>query len=296
MWLKNPAQNSQWMKSLTADGSTPDGQAFNDALEARLLGLALLDGVPLHYLVPDPEMVPPESIRFFFLDPNWIECLLAGALAAATIGSMDDQVAASLMRRVRGDVTFKRLLEGVTTGFLLRSSLVHRYPGMGIRALRGVEDDAPVAPLLRRRQIGDSILLALFGGTAMRVELLEPSEGTHFAVQGAGGPWTQDVVPIEGKVLATGKVSLGGINVPVRPDGMLNLEGLQAAILAKHKAPERGSTKDGPVPIKDDAVEARHIAATLQNRPCRRIFRADVPETFQVEIRPPTVRAGGDPR
>lgn len=62
--------------------------------EVRLfLGrLALLQGVPPEYLVPDEKLLPKfrlengeqqewGSLRFFWLDPAWIECLLDGALS-----------------------------------------------------------------------------------------------------------------------------------------------------------------------------------------------------------------------
>ena len=44
----------------------------------RLLTLA---GVPFGYLVPDEAMLPPESIRFFRLDENWVRALLDGAFS-----------------------------------------------------------------------------------------------------------------------------------------------------------------------------------------------------------------------
>ena len=44
----------------------------------RLLTLA---GVPFGYLVPDEAMLPPESIRFFRLNENWVRALLDGAFS-----------------------------------------------------------------------------------------------------------------------------------------------------------------------------------------------------------------------
>src|SRR5579872_1512637 len=44
-----------------------------------LAQLKLLCGVPLHYLVPDEALLPKESIRFFHVDLNWIDCLVEGA-------------------------------------------------------------------------------------------------------------------------------------------------------------------------------------------------------------------------
>ena len=67
-----------------------DPAAIQSSLEAVLvpeqiskwLGrLRLLKGVPFNYLVPDERMLPPESIRFFYLDINWIDSLLDGAFS-----------------------------------------------------------------------------------------------------------------------------------------------------------------------------------------------------------------------
>ena len=41
--------------------------------------LKLLYGVPFNYLVPDIRMLPPESLKFFYLDTQWIDCLIDGA-------------------------------------------------------------------------------------------------------------------------------------------------------------------------------------------------------------------------
>jgi len=38
-----------------------------------LAHLRLLETVPFQYLVPDDDLLPPESIRFFYLDRNWTD-------------------------------------------------------------------------------------------------------------------------------------------------------------------------------------------------------------------------------
>src|SRR5258708_35921884 len=43
--------------------------------------LTLLYGVPFQYLVPDERMRAAESLRFFYVDPLWMEALLDGALS-----------------------------------------------------------------------------------------------------------------------------------------------------------------------------------------------------------------------
>lgn len=61
-------------------------------IEESLGRLMLLYGVPFHYLVPEEDMLPPESIRFFYLDPGWLKCLLEGACSVGRSSRADDLV------------------------------------------------------------------------------------------------------------------------------------------------------------------------------------------------------------
>ena len=74
----------------------------------------LLYGVPFHYLVPDEEMLPAESIRFFYLNPEWINCLLQGACSVGRT-SHTDELADQLLRARFFEVSEK-------LAFKLRSS------------------------------------------------------------------------------------------------------------------------------------------------------------------------------
>jgi len=61
--------------------------------------LLLLYGVPFNYLVPDEAMLPPESIRFFYLDPGWMKCLLEGACSVGKSSSLDELFDQNLRNR-----------------------------------------------------------------------------------------------------------------------------------------------------------------------------------------------------
>src|SRR5207302_7944381 len=65
--------------------STLAGQLADDPDAASLalwLGrLKLLYGVPFVHLVPDARMLPPESVRFFYLDAAWIAAMTEGSLS-----------------------------------------------------------------------------------------------------------------------------------------------------------------------------------------------------------------------
>ncbi len=60
----------------------PDGTLAANWLAA----LSLLQGIAPQWLIPDPAMLPVESIRFFTLDPNWVTAALDGA--TSLVGSM----------------------------------------------------------------------------------------------------------------------------------------------------------------------------------------------------------------
>ncbi|MEL6606917.1 MAG: hypothetical protein AAFP88_01540, partial [Bacteroidota bacterium] len=49
----------------------------------------LLYGVPFDHLVPDQLALPQESLRFFYLDQNWLDCLVDGALSIGVQSSKD---------------------------------------------------------------------------------------------------------------------------------------------------------------------------------------------------------------
>src|SRR5215475_2258874 len=58
-------------------------------MESFLAHLRLLVGVPFEYLIPDPRLLPDESIRFFYLDRSWCDRLVDGAIAVGKIGSRE---------------------------------------------------------------------------------------------------------------------------------------------------------------------------------------------------------------
>jgi hypothetical protein len=70
------------------DGPTADLE-LPEAVSSWFENLTLLEGVPFHYLVPDDRMLPAESIRFFQIDPIWMECLVDGAFSIGRVLQSD---------------------------------------------------------------------------------------------------------------------------------------------------------------------------------------------------------------
>ncbi|MEW1551706.1 hypothetical protein [Streptomyces tsukubensis] len=163
---------------------------------AWLARLRLLYPLPFNLLVPDERMLPPESLRFFHLDENWLTALTDGALSVAVQSTrdihlhqvMDDTIrqttraAAQAIRAQRTGVAAPPTAttgDGPVSGFLLRSALVSGWPNL---AVRGTRSDGSPLPLLRLDHLTPSLLLCLFDGVPDTVELSEPQEGFRFGV------------------------------------------------------------------------------------------------------------------
>ncbi len=207
---------SQIQAELTAVQTNPETIAeilanipfFSDS--GRWLGkLKLLYGVPINYLVPDEKMLPKESIRFFYLDINWIDALLDGAFSigrtltsdtatpAASISIDTSQMskltttatnnAAAIRSEALGMETSEVSFE-VVTGFLIRSSIVRDYKGMGVNAypLGGTPSDpnTQLLKILRFEQLGPNsdTMLCLVAGDVYQVDLHEAPEALHYGI------------------------------------------------------------------------------------------------------------------
>jgi len=166
------------------------------SIAAQLARWQLLHDVPFCHLVPDPSALPIESIRFFYVDPNWTEALLDGALSVG-IHSTRDARSDALIRGLVRDATaaatraLRERLAGVEprpapdgeeriSGLLVRSQLVAGWPGLSVYA-----EDAGgrQLKLLRMEQLSPSVLLCLFLGAPATVTIREPHQGLRMGVE-----------------------------------------------------------------------------------------------------------------
>jgi len=157
----------------------------------------LLYGAPFAYLVPDERTLPPESIRYFFLDPGWIATLIQGATTIGRIGA-DDTVLDTYLRlhaldwaltdaaTVRGDNAGPASTEPKVsradwplTGFLLRSELVDGWQGVEMRAYDRAGAELPP---LRIDRLAPDIMICIFNGKVMELTVKQPPEGLHFGL------------------------------------------------------------------------------------------------------------------
>jgi hypothetical protein len=194
-WANRNDYHRSVHQQLTASPNTV-APVLTDELREWLAQLSLLYGVPIEYLIPDPRMLPAESLRFFYLDRNWLDRMLDGALSVGVLSSREqvfnkaffskiyqqvDSAQRQLRSRLRNEKTSpSEEIGGTMTGLLLRSRLVSDYPGLEINAY-----DAQQLPLqiLRMDRLSDSLLICLFQGVPTRVEFIQPSEGLHFGIE-----------------------------------------------------------------------------------------------------------------
>lgn len=160
-----------------------------------LARLKLLYGVPFNYIVPDYRMLPNESLRFFYLDDEWFNNLLEGAMSLGRSTSSDEAVHQAIQPHIGRHTAFekqsirKRLFgrthslkettDNVATGFLLKSQAVSGWPGLEVRGYNAADERLE---LLRMDHLGPDVLLVIFDGTVKRTEIRQEPEALHFGV------------------------------------------------------------------------------------------------------------------
>ncbi|WP_019927402.1 hypothetical protein [Nocardia sp. BMG111209] len=154
-----------------------------DPVQQWLNRLAVLEMVPFDHLVPDPRMLPPESIRFFYIDPGWVRAAVDGALSVGVGHALDsdlNELAAALP-------------DLPACGVLIRSILVPQWPRTLYSAFHGEEQMQP----LRTATFGSNVLMLLYPGTLDTFTIAEPPQGLHFGVGDLG---TIDLRALDGVV------------------------------------------------------------------------------------------------
>lgn len=219
------------LQSAIAPGSAAPGSATQltppDIL-AFLAKLRMLSGVPFNTIVPDAELLPNESIRFFFLDRAWTDALVQGALSVSTANSVDRAQLEKLYptveaeiddaeRRVRAPGGEELLggTAGLVTGFLMRSAAVAGWPGMHVRAYRTEpgQHDEEVLPeshasrikLLRLERLAPAVLLALFDGAPSVIHIEEPRQGVQFGTRLSPGGNGRQVATVPARNVSSGR-------------------------------------------------------------------------------------------
>jgi hypothetical protein len=144
--------------------------------------LRKLKGVPFNYLVPDERMLPAESIRFFRLDQGWVDCLADGAFSIGRVASSDHAA-----DKLHGKNSPAASLGEHLTGFLLRSEVVAGWPGLLIDAYSESRDKRRLLDVVRMERLSAGVLMCLFSGEMVRVEIHQKPETLHFGLDAHNG-------------------------------------------------------------------------------------------------------------
>jgi hypothetical protein len=266
-------------------------------LRQWLARLRLLEAVPFAYLAADAELLPIESIRFFYLDRAWTDALVQGALSVGTVNSADraqlttvyEQARAEIdeeERRVRlpGGEGVQQGPAGTITGFLLRSRAVSGWPGLHVRAysVEPATRDDEIIPesdprrlkVLRMERLAPAVLLVLLDGVPAVVHVEEPRQGVQFGVRleasGDQGPnvfraWVpgRDALTSEDVEVPPDSGTKLPIDVPFRPGapGVVDMTRLVANFLAEKARLHLG-----------DDVDSAELALQMIRFPYRQVF------------------------
>jgi len=215
---------------LVVDHDPDDGDhVVPGELRRFLARLRLLHGVPFSYLVPDADLLPIESIRFFYIDRAWTDALVQGVLSVGTITTADRAQLEAVYPKIRDDVDeAERTIRtpqreerlqgagGTITGFLMRSRVVSGWPNLHVRAYsRDVLDDDALTTaaesdpnrmkVLRMERLAPAVLLVLFDGVPAVVHVEEPRQGIQFGARlNSDDPPAQRRAKVKGRNNATG--------------------------------------------------------------------------------------------
>ena len=147
--------------------------------------LHLLQGIPFNYLVPDERMLPQESIRFFQIDPMWMECLLDGAFSVGRVTTSDYNCDC---KHREGDNNPTASRYSKISGILLRSDVVSGWPGLLVDGYDQIIERNEFIPaqdtleLLRMARLSPNVLLCLFSGEIKTIDIHQKPEMLHFGL------------------------------------------------------------------------------------------------------------------
>ena len=96
-------------------------------LQAKFNDWKLLKGLPFRYLVPNPDFLPPESLRIFQIDPNWVNAFICGAFSIGYTPKCE-----KLNQKLIG-----LFLTDTKYGFLINSLAVKAWPDYELEVYPG---------------------------------------------------------------------------------------------------------------------------------------------------------------
>jgi hypothetical protein len=206
---QNPAQDKLY-NELNVPNNTDWASVFSFILD-RLY----LSGIPAHYLITDPSYLPEESIRFFYVDPNWVDALIDGTLSLANhLEPDDDTIRCAIKDNINMylktplDQPVGHLPQIPKYGFFLRSQIVKTYPDLKVKAPLPEGDKRTPTPFLQR--VANDVLLCMYDREPgdkdfTSITIQQPPHQLSFSVMGL----TPDAIQISPRHVWTVKVPPG---------------------------------------------------------------------------------------
>lgn len=145
-----------------------------EKLKDWLLELKYLDGVPMNYIIPNDNMLPPESIRFFLVDRAWLIALIDGAVSIGRATNYDLKMDEEFQEGIFSSL---ELNENKMTGFLLRSSVVKGWPNMVVDALDINQNKLNAK---RLNKVAPDVMLGIYEGEINQINFHEAFQVIHF--------------------------------------------------------------------------------------------------------------------
>ena len=154
-WKRSHRQSIKRIEK-AIDSHLPFHKPLNVELPNEILSwfenLSLLKGIPFNYLVPDEQMLPIESIRFFCVDSRWIECLLDGAFSIGRVTTSDYN------QDLNHENTPAANPHKQVSGLLLRSDVVAGWPSLQVDGYDTIiDDDNAISNNLNREKIPENL-------------------------------------------------------------------------------------------------------------------------------------------
>jgi len=142
-----------------------------------------LGGIPPQYIIPESSFVPLESLRFFYIDDFWLDCLIDGALSVANHLDKDDDMVRRLIKETFNtylandvpDAGFKPQIPGY--GFMIRSKLIKFMPDLQITVKWNNPDGR--FPVCRWTKWDDQTLMCLLDRQPEELQAITLSQPQH---------------------------------------------------------------------------------------------------------------------
>lgn len=140
-----------------------------------LTGLSQFKQVPFTNLIPNKDMLPIESIRFFQIDPNWMRSLYEGAcsLGGAAHVSLPDFTPGTG--------------KGVpVAGFIMSSLLLEVWPTTRFEAFVGAKENRTAIEAISTTKLTQGTLMFLYDQVPTQLVISQPSEGLTLGFENQG--------------------------------------------------------------------------------------------------------------